>query len=110
MIQDFLGTADETVAGGLQLIVAAAAGRAQHWRWGNTDDSEWELAEAVREGVRHVWGLLQGSFGGRMHMITEGIDGRFSYWEWNGGWKMIEVLRNADDQGLGDRSGEVSGG
>jgi hypothetical protein len=109
MIQDFFDTANETSAGGLQLVVAVD-GTVQHWRRDNGEEGgKWLMVEAVGSGVRHVWALMQGSFGGKMHMITEGIDGRFSYWEWNGEWKVIEMLLALDDEAW-EVAGEVSGG
>jgi hypothetical protein len=108
MIQDFLNTANETSPGGLQLVVAVD-GAVQHWTRGPDESAEWKMAEAVGAGVKHVWGLVQGSFGGMMHMITEGTDGLFSYWELSGRWKLIEVLKALDNEDW-DVIGEVSGG
>jgi hypothetical protein len=88
MIQDFFNTTNEKSAGGLQLVVAAGGG-VQHWRRGPDDTNAWELVETTGSGIKHVWALVQGSFGGRMHMVTEGTDGRFSYWEWDGSWREI---------------------
>lgn len=39
--------------------------------------------------VKHIW-LVQGSFNQKMHMITEGTDGR--YWERDGTWAEVETL------------------
>lgn len=108
MIQDFLDTTNETSAGGLQLVIAVD-GRVQHWRWGASDTGGWRMVEAAGTGVRHVWGLVQGSFGGRMHMVTEGVDGRFSYWEWDGNWTVVETLLGLDDEAW-EFTGEVTGG
>jgi hypothetical protein len=118
MIQDYLGTANEYSYGGFQLVVAVN-GSVQHWRRDNGDilanppaegvQGRWEMVEAVGVGVRHVWSLVQGSFGGKMHMVTEGVDGSFSYWEWNGAWKVVEVLLGLDDGAL-EVTGEVTGG
>lgn len=108
MIQDFLGTANETSAGGLQLVVAVD-GRVQHWKREVGDTGGWDMVETAGTGVRHVWGLVQGSFGGRMHMVTEGLDGRFSYWEWDGSWTVVETLLDLDDE-TWEVTGEVTGG
>ncbi|KAB5522892.1 hypothetical protein GE09DRAFT_1154490 [Coniochaeta sp. 2T2.1] len=99
MIQDFFDTENEATAGGLQLVVAVNGG-IEHWRRDNGAGSgEWEMVEAVGKGVRHVWGLVQGSFGGKMHMVTEGTDGRVSYWEWDETWRTVDTLMPLDDEG-----------
>lgn len=118
MIQDYFSTANEYSYGGFQLVVAVN-GSVQHWRRDNGDilanppveggQGRWEMVEAVGVGVRHVWSLVQGSFGGKMHMATEGVDGSFSYWEWDGAWKVVEVLPGLDDGAL-EVTGEVNGG
>ncbi|OIW34301.1 cysteine proteinase [Coniochaeta ligniaria NRRL 30616] len=109
MMQDFFDTANETSVGGLQLAIAVD-GAVQHWRGGsNEKEDTWEMVETVGTGVRHVWALVQGSFGGRMHMVTEGMNGVFSYWEWDGAWKVVETLLSLDDEGW-EVAGEVSGG
>jgi hypothetical protein len=109
MIQDFFNTADETSQGGLQLV-AAVDGAVQHWHRSSGDDAgKWEMVETVGAGVKHVWSLVQGSFAERMHMVTEGADGRYSYWEWDGAWKMVETLASLSDSGW-EVTGEVSGG
>ncbi|KAL2272003.1 hypothetical protein VTJ83DRAFT_1374 [Remersonia thermophila] len=101
MIQDFFDTADETSVGGFQLVVAAR-GQVQHWVRENSDLGErapaegaqgrWRLVETVGGSVAKVWALVQGSFGERMHMITERLDGRYEYWEWDGRWRVMETL------------------
>ncbi|KAL1835951.1 hypothetical protein VTJ49DRAFT_5843 [Mycothermus thermophilus] len=107
MIQDFFDTADETSVGGFQLVVAAS-GQVQHWVRDNGDLSEkppvegvqgrWRFVETVGSSVVRVWALVQGSFGQRMHMITERVDGRFEYWEWDGGWRVLETLPALGDE------------
>ncbi|KAB5522099.1 hypothetical protein GE09DRAFT_1155078 [Coniochaeta sp. 2T2.1] len=109
MIQDFSDTENESSAGAFQLVVAVD-GQVQHWRRNNSAGAgEWEMVEAVGKGVRHVWGLVQGSFGGKMHMVTEGTDGRVSYWEWDGTWRTVETLMPRDDEGW-RTTDEVGGG
>lgn len=118
MIQDFFNTANETSVGGFQLAVAVN-GTVQHWERVNDDihvrlpsadgEGKWRLVESVGAGVRHVWALVQGSFGQKMHMITEGIDGRLSYWEWDGKWDVAKELPALGDASWA-RSEGVSGG
>lgn len=118
MIQDFFHTANETSHGGFQLVVAVD-GAVQHWQRTNdgaavgqgvsTGAGKWETVQVIGKDVKDVWGLVQGSFGQNMHMVTEGVDGRFSYWEWDGVWKLIETLASLDDLGW-KLTGEVGGG
>ncbi|KAL2259209.1 hypothetical protein VTK26DRAFT_7187 [Humicola hyalothermophila] len=121
MIQDFFETANERSVGGFQVAVAVN-GSVQHWERRNDDlaagaepvgdgsaGRRWELVETVGTGVKHVWGLVQGSFGQRLHMITEGVDGGFEYWEWDGGWEVVERLPALGDPAW-ERSEPVSGG
>ncbi|KAK3313617.1 hypothetical protein B0H66DRAFT_584226 [Apodospora peruviana] len=107
MIQDFYNTSNESSIGDFQLVVAVN-GSVQHWRRSNDDihlnppsfgssrvgEGKWEMFEQTAEvsGVRHVWSLVQGSFGQKMHMVTEGPDGSFSYWEWDRKWTRVENL------------------
>ncbi|AEO57290.1 protease [Thermothelomyces thermophilus ATCC 42464] len=124
MIQDYSGTANETSVGRFQLAVAVG-GSVQHWERANDDleagqappagaeggspAGRWELVETAGTGVKRVWALLQGSFGGRLHMITEGTDGRLSYWERDEKWVEVEKLPALSDAAW-TRSGPVSGG
>ncbi|KAM7215395.1 protease [Rhypophila decipiens] len=114
MIQSFSNTQNETSIGDFHLVVVAPkTGTVQHWRRRNDDihfreptpnggSDKWELLEetAGRKGsrIKNVWSLVQGSFNGRMHMVTEQEDGGFGYWEWDpqgeGGkrWAFVEAL------------------
>ena len=115
MIQTFSNTTNETSIGDFHLVVAVPkSGTVQHWRRNNDDihiraassdgngNGKWELIEETSGGdetkVKSVWSLLQGSFNERMHMVTEGTDGTFVYWEWDpdgeGGrrWRVVEGL------------------
>ncbi|KAL2130284.1 hypothetical protein VTI74DRAFT_6678 [Chaetomium olivicolor] len=108
MIQDFFNTEDETSIGGFQLVVAVN-GSVQHWERVNDDiatkapvegeQGKWKLKETVGTGVKHAWALMQGSFGQKMHMVTEDTDGRMSYWEWDGKWAVVEKLLTLSDGG-----------
>ncbi|KAK0609771.1 protease [Bombardia bombarda] len=119
MIQDFFSTPNESSIGGFQLV-AAVNGSVQHWIRDNGDilsepplvegRGRWVMVyDAVGTRIKHVWSLVQGSFYGKMHMITEGDDGRFSYWEWDGKWELVEVLLDVGDE-LWPRSVTVNGG
>ncbi|KAM7192127.1 hypothetical protein V8F33_008552 [Rhypophila sp. PSN 637] len=114
MIQSFTNTQNETSIGDFHLVVVARkTGTVQHWRRRNDDihvreptpnggRDKWELLEEMAgpEGrrIKNVWSLVQGSFNGRMHMVTEQEDGAFGYWEWDphgeGGktWAFVEAL------------------
>ncbi|KAK4164126.1 hypothetical protein QBC43DRAFT_289359 [Cladorrhinum sp. PSN259] len=91
MMQDFYGTKNELDEGRLQAVVAVA-GKVQHWV--REAEGKWEMVDEVGTGVKHVWSLVQGSFAGRMHMITEDADRSLDYWEWaEGSWAVIERLK-----------------
>ncbi|GAB1320992.1 hypothetical protein MFIFM68171_11202 [Madurella fahalii] len=119
MIQDYFNTANETSVGGFQLAVAVK-GSVQHWERVNDDlhmrapsgdgEGKWRMVESAGDGVKHVWSLVQGSFSQKMHMITEGIDGRISYWEWDGTWAVVKELPTLRDASSWARSEAVSGG
>lgn len=118
MIQDFLNTASESSIGGFQLAVAVD-GSVQHWERANDDiqtkapvegaQGKWKLVETAGTGVKHVWALVQGSFNQKMHMVTEGADGRVSYWERDGKWVEVEKLLASSDSAWA-RSQPVMGG
>ncbi|KAK4235404.1 hypothetical protein C8A03DRAFT_17860 [Achaetomium macrosporum] len=118
MIQDYFNTANETSIGGFQLVVAVN-GSVQHWERVNDDigvrapeegvQGKWRLVETAGTGVKHVWALVHGSFSQKMHMVTEGADGRVSYWEWDGKWAVVEELPALSDAAWA-RSEPVSGG
>ncbi|KAK4141368.1 uncharacterized protein C8A04DRAFT_30997 [Dichotomopilus funicola] len=122
MIQDYFNTQNETSVGGFQLVVADAEGNIQHWTRDNsdladrleppregTDSGRWVLTETVTpEGgkVKRVLGLVLGSDGERMRMVSEGVKGEVVWWIWDGAWKKGEVV---DVEGM--KMGEaVSGG
>ncbi|KAK4098869.1 cysteine proteinase [Parathielavia hyrcaniae] len=106
MIQDYFGTVNETSIGGFQLVIAVN-GSVQHWQRINDDvhardpvegeQGKWRLVETAGTGVKHVWALVQGSFNQKMHLVTEGMDGLLSYWEWEGEWREVETLPALDD-------------
>lgn len=118
MIQDYFNTPNETSVGGFQLVVAVD-GAVQHWARNNDDlhvrapsadgEGKWRMVESAGAGVKHVWSLVQGSFSQKMHMVTEGIDGRISYWEWDGTWAVAKELPPLSDASWA-RSEAVSGG
>lgn len=113
MIQTFSKTINETSIGDFHLVVAVpGTGEIQHWIRNNDDihirspssgaKEKWELIETTTSGdkikVKIVWGLIQGSFDERMHMVTEQVDGAFVYWGWNPDgregkrWNVVERL------------------
>ncbi|KAK3339732.1 hypothetical protein B0T25DRAFT_523452 [Lasiosphaeria hispida] len=118
MIQDYFNTANESSIGGFQLVLAVN-GSVQHWWRDNSDiltldpvlssQGTWQLVDTVGTGVRHAWSLVQGGFGERMHMVTEGIDGSMSFWEWDGKWAVIETLPELSDKSW-PKSKKVTGG
>ncbi|KAF2868276.1 hypothetical protein BDV95DRAFT_610238 [Massariosphaeria phaeospora] len=98
MIQDFWDTANETAIGGFQLLVAIN-GSVQHWQRLNHDIAasppspqhpRFELVGEFGDGnVRHVWGLVQGSFNFALEAIVEDGEGALWHWEYVGpddGW------------------------
>ncbi|KAK0736469.1 hypothetical protein B0T21DRAFT_288015 [Apiosordaria backusii] len=95
MIQDNFDTIDETSACGFQLAVAVN-GSVEHWRWRPQMGEKWEMVQKVASdkegGIKQVWSLVQGSFAGKMHMITESVDGVIEYWEWDGKWALVEKI------------------
>ncbi|KAK4195341.1 putative dipeptidyl-peptidase 1 [Triangularia verruculosa] len=108
MIQD-IETVNETSAGGLQLAVSVH-GSVEHWRWHPQMEEKWERVERVGERVKQVWSLVQGSTFGRLHMITESVDGVIAYWEWDGTWSLVEELPAVGDDSRWGKSAPVSGG
>ncbi|KAK4176793.1 putative dipeptidyl-peptidase 1 [Triangularia setosa] len=93
MIQDNFDTKDETSSGGFQLVVAVN-GSVEHWRWRPQMGEQWRMTQRVTPDlggeVKQVWSLVQGSLVGKMHMLTESLDGRIDYWEWDEKWALVE--------------------
>lgn len=77
--------------------MTAVDGKVQHWV--RQAEGRWEMVENIGTGVKHVWSLVQGSFWGMMHMITEGSDGSLDYWGWDGGWVVVEKLKGLNEEG-----------
>lgn len=95
MIQDYWRTEDERQAGGFQLLVAVS-GRVQHWQRVNTDIDIWPPVAGVGAPkwgrvrtfgsgeIKHVWGLLQGSWRGALDAVVEDWQGRMWHWRFSG--------------------------
>ncbi|KAK0729609.1 hypothetical protein B0H67DRAFT_630235 [Lasiosphaeris hirsuta] len=104
MIQDYW-TADEKAFGGFQLLVAVD-GKVQHWERGNDDiitnppapgsSGPWAQVRTFGEGeVKHVWGLVQGSFGGALDAIVEDHSGDMWHWRFSGSpseWRLVDSV------------------
>ncbi|MCW2603333.1 MAG: Papain family cysteine protease [Pseudonocardiales bacterium] len=101
MIEGTSGANDELTAGNFELCVAVD-GRVQHW-WRNNayperrdggrlrplhpDPRDWTHSDTFGHDVRHVWGLVQGSFGQNLELIVERTDGVAQhYWRDGAGW------------------------
>ena len=114
MIQDFYATENELSQGRLRLVVAVD-GQVQHWVRQPGSEGKWEMLESAQGeeegGVKKVLGLVQGSFWGKMHMLTEGgsADGGFDYWEWDGKWHAVERLKAVGEEGW-KKGSPMSGG
>ena len=87
MIQGQYGANDEKAPGNFELCVAVG-GQVQHW-WSPVSGS-WKRAATFGSNIKHVWGLLEGSFGFNLEVIVELQDGRLAHWfindgKWNDG-------------------------
>lgn len=116
MIQDFWETRYEDSIGGFQLLVAKD-GYAEHWQRVNEDILEnppvegeqgmWEKVGEFGDGeIRHVWGLVQGSFNFALEAVVEDVDGALWYWEYTGEWKKRARLPEGY-QGGGSERGDA---
>ncbi len=98
MIQDYWRTTDERTPGGFQLLVQVG-GQVQHWQRVNTDiatnppkaggPGNWQKVRTFGNNVKHVWGLLQGSFGQSLEAIVEDNNGDMWHWQWTNTWTLI---------------------
>jgi hypothetical protein len=102
MIEGEFGRTDETKAGNFELCVAVD-GRVQHWWRDNSlpprvheggalhplhpEQPDWHFGGTFGHDVRHVWGLIQGSFGFDLEVIVERTDSTPQhYWRDGAGW------------------------
>jgi hypothetical protein len=122
MIQDFWGTKDENAAGGFQLLVANSIGNVEHWQGLNhnalsyppTEGKPWvweKVSEFGNGEVKHVWGLVQGSFNFGLEAIVEDIEGDLWHWRYNGEWEKGDKLPDHwdvpdDEDNGGDEEGD----
>lgn len=97
MIQDFWNTQYEYSIGGFQLLVAGADGNVHHWQRNNYDilvyppaegnKGKWEEICSFGDGdIKHVWGLVQGSFSFALDAIVEDDKGVLWHWRYTGEW------------------------
>jgi hypothetical protein len=102
MIQSDFGARDEQTPGNFELCVAVN-GHVEHW-WRNNalperlhaggllrkrhpDPPDWIHGASFGDNVKHVWGLLQGSFAFDLEIIVERLDGTPQhYWRDPEGW------------------------
>ena len=47
------------------------------------------FAQIVPLNIKHVWGLLQGSFGQQLEAIVEDNNGDMWHWQWTNEWKQV---------------------
>jgi hypothetical protein len=92
MIQSYFHTEDETSFGSFQLCVVNNNGQVEHWQRINSDilknppkegeQGQWGLIDTIYPtGVKHVWGLLHGSFNAHLEMVYEDIHGEMLHWQ-----------------------------
>ncbi|KAF2474389.1 cysteine proteinase [Lindgomyces ingoldianus] len=103
MIQDFW-TKDENAFGGFQLLVAHN-GHVDHWQRVNDDilktppvdgsQGKWQQMATFGSNIRHVWGLVQGSFNHALEAIVEDNNGDLWHWQYTGTWKQVAKLPSA---------------
>lgn len=99
MIEAQFGARNELAVGNFELCVAVG-GQIQHWWHDNTelsllfgDGGPWRRAATFGRDIRHVWGLLQGSFGFNLELIAERLDGTLQhFWRNQDGWHEGDVV------------------
>jgi Papain family cysteine protease len=91
MVQGEFGAADETRPGNFELCVASG-GQMQHW-WMSASDLQWRRSATFGRDAKHVWGLLESSFGFNLELIAERTDGAPQhYWRDGAGWHEATVI------------------
>lgn len=99
MIQDFWRTDDERSPGGFQLLVAVH-GQVQHWQRVNNDiytnppssggAGPWAHVLTFGSDIKHVWGLVHGSFAQSLEAVVEDTNGDMWHWQYtNAGWTQM---------------------
>lgn len=100
MIQDYWRTQDENTPTGFQLLVAVN-GRVEHWERVNTyigwnppqlGGNQWNRIWTFGQGIKHVWGLVQGSYRGQLDAVVEDYSGEMWHWVFQGtpgSWRLL---------------------
>lgn len=94
MIQSYWSTANENSAGPLELCVAVG-GQVQHWQRaaGNPGSTGWAHVFTFGSNIKHVWGLVHGSFNQALEMVVEDMQGKMHHWQYtNSGWAETAVI------------------
>ncbi|KAK4466825.1 hypothetical protein QBC42DRAFT_318930 [Cladorrhinum samala] len=105
MIQDYWRTSDERDFGGFQLLIADD-GYVQHWQRINTNilknppvpgsRGPWTRVRTFGNGhIKHVWGLVQGSWRGALDAIVEDFNGAMWHYRFSGSpgqWKLVTKI------------------
>lgn len=102
MIQDFWRTDDERSPGGFQLLIAVH-GQVQHWQRvnsniytnppSNSGSGPWAHVLTFGNNVKHVWGLVHGSFAHSLEAVVEDNNGDMWHWQYtNAGWTQMSQV------------------
>jgi hypothetical protein len=108
MIQSYFHTTSEKSFGSFQLCVVNQNGQVEHWHRLNDDILEnppkegeqgrWGKVDTIYpSGVKHVWGLLHGSFNAHLEMVYEDVNGNMFHWQLVGSstgnkWEVSAVI------------------
>jgi hypothetical protein len=85
MIEGAWGTKDETSLGNFELCVSTGW-FFEHWWRDNAGDGQWHKSGQFGSRVKHVWGMIQSSWG-NLEIIVETIDSGYQHYFRDGnGW------------------------
>lgn len=91
MIEGQFGATDENTSGNLELCVAVAGGKVEHW-WCTTARA-WQRSATFGANVAGVVSLIEGSYGFDLEMVVKRTDGRLQhYWRDGAGWHAGAIL------------------
>jgi hypothetical protein len=107
MIEGTAGAVDQLTPGNFEMCVAVN-GQVQHW-WRNNayperihpgrlrpihpDPPDWTQSATFGHDIKHVWGVVQSSFGQDLEIVVERSDGAPQhYWRDGGGWHEGAVI------------------